>query len=366
MVSVATKNQIFKRCISKRSKRLQCFKNIIDSTFTIETKARTPFFLSGPEFSFIFSYSTKTTTIESWFDVMVTAAASEQESVRCKHCLDDYNVHESIFKTRNVFSKFLPRISRMDSIVINLIKPERKRLVQFKIKVLTRSELSKTKPTTVIDLEWKSVVSLSRDISRKIIGLPGLLRSVTLEALGFVRNYTIDIHWIPHILSKSPFQAGDEKFCHEDLPKNSKHNYCLNYTSLQNTYLFFWNFTQYLHCYIAPVPSFRMYFEKTWAKAGFTIPINNTCPTQQSKGKVIKSWTEASQLCTSIGGYLPLIRNRDELDEIIYFLKLSKDMPPVEALYIGIKTSLKSQVTSKVSSNGLTDHCPFMFFGSII
>ena len=41
-----------------------------------------------------------------------------------------------------------------------------------------------------------------------------------------------------------------------------------------------------------------------------------------------------------------MIRDRDELDEIIAFLKSSENMPPVEALYIGLKGSLKPQVTS--------------------
>ena len=123
-------------------------------------------------------------------------------------------------------------------------------------------------------------------------------------------------------------------------------NYCLNYTSVQNSYLYFWNFTQYLHCYYVPPPWMRVYDRiESWAEVGFTIPKNNKCPKQQSKAKVIKSWTEASQLCKLIGGYLPLIRNRDELDEIIAFLKLSKNMPPVEGLYIGLRNSFKTQVT---------------------
>ena len=74
-------------------------------------------------------------------------------------------------------------------------------------------------------------------------------------------------------------------------------------------------------------------------------PINNKYPKRESKAKIIKSWTEASNLCKSIGGYLPLIRNQDELDEIITFLKLSEDMPPVEGLYIGLRDGFKTQVT---------------------
>ena len=56
-------------------------------------------------------------------------------------------------------------------------------------------------------------------------------------------------------------------------------------------------------------------------------------------------------MCKSIGGYLPLIRNQDELDEIIAFLKLSEDMPPVEGLYIGLRDGFKTQVTHEENLN---------------
>ena len=68
-------------------------------------------------------------------------------------------------------------------------------------------------------------------------------------------------------------------------------------------------------------------------------------------------------LTSAIGGTLPLLRNRDELNEIITFLKLSEDMPPVEGLYIGIQRSFKSEVTHRVNSNELTDCCLYYACG---
>ena len=280
---------------------------------------------------------------ESWFDVMITAARSEEKSVTGMSCLEYYNVNESIFKTSNLFSKSVPGTTRMDSILINSVQLERKRPVHIKIKVLTRSKLLKAKPATIVDLEWTFDVRLSRDFSRKTISLPGILRSVTLEALSFVKNYTINIHWIPDLFSRNFYQSY-QGFCNEDELRKTKHNYCLNYTSAPNSYLFFWNFTQYLKCYFIQQPKLINYIRLILVDLGFTIPKNNKCPTQQSKGKVIKSWTEASNFCKSIGGTLPLLRNRDELNEIITFLKLSEDMPPVEGLYIGIQRSFRSQI----------------------
>ena len=72
---------------------------------TIDTKARTPFFLSGPEFSFVFSGFTGTT--QSWLDVIITTM-SEKKSVTSLNCLELYYIHESIFRTSNFFSKSVP------------------------------------------------------------------------------------------------------------------------------------------------------------------------------------------------------------------------------------------------------------------
>ena len=323
---------------------------------TVKTKARTPFFLSGPEFGFV--YSAFTSTTQSWLDAIITAR-SEQKSVTGMNCLEHYNVHESIFKKSNLFSKSVPSNSRKDSIFVNLVMFEGERPVQIRINVLTRSKLSKTKSTTTIDLNWTSVVSLSREISQKTVSLPGNLRSVTFKALNFVRSYTINVHYIQDVFSQNSYRTNNERFCHKDIMTTAKINYCLNHTSVQNSYLFFWNFTQYLQCYYVP-PFFMTGYDrvKSWAEVGFTIPKNDKCPKQQSKAKVIKSWTEASKLCKSIGGYLPLIRNRDELDEILAFLKLSEDMPPVEGLYIGIQRSFRSQVTNNILSD-FTAHVLF-------
>ena len=184
------------------------------------------------------------------------------------------------------------------------------------------------------------------------ISLPGSLSSITLESLNVFQNYAINVYWIHDLFRRSSYRPHNEGFCSEEVMSKTNCNYCLNYTSVQNNYLFFWNFTQYLKCYFIidiPVADYKSlytykHYSKIWGNRGFTVPKSNKCPTRQSKGKVIKSWKEASQLCKSIGGSLHIIRNRNELDEIIAFLKLSKDMPPVEGLYIGLRRSFKTQV----------------------
>ena len=54
-----------------------------------------------------------------------------------------------------------------------------------------------------------------------------------------------------------------------------------------------------------------------------------------------RSWIEASKLCRSAGGTLPIIRSREELDELISLLKYGSALPPIEILYLGFITDSK-------------------------
>ena len=338
MSSIKNRTLVNRKC----NYRSDCIQRGIDIKVTIETKARTPFFLSGPKFTFVF----RTGATQSWVDVMITAAGSVQKSVTNVNCLGHYNVHESVFKTSYLFNKFVPGISREDSILINLNQSGRKKPVLIRIKILTRSHLRSTDPTTHVHLEWASVISLHRGISKKLIGLPGCLSNVTLETLSFVQRYTINIYWISDLFSRGSYQSDDERFCHGDVMTKTKYTYCLNYTSVQNSYIFFWHLTQYLYCYIIPPPMLRNYLMRTLANTLYTVSYNIKCNKQHKrKYMAAKSWTEASNICKSIGGNLPLLRNRDELNEIIAFLKLSKHIPPVKGLYIGLRRNVKHQVT---------------------
>ena len=59
-----------------------------------------------------------------------------------------------------------------------------------------------------------------------------------------------------------------------------------------------------------------------------------------------QTWEEAAELCErTIGGYLPWFGDRGNLDELLSFLKTSKGVPPIEAIYIGLKFN-----TSEVSN----------------
>ena len=57
-----------------------------------------------------------------------------------------------------------------------------------------------------------------------------------------------------------------------------------------------------------------------------------------------KSWNYASSLCQDMGGFLPVIRSKSELDAFIAFVALSPYLLIQEKIFIGISTMTKSKV----------------------
>ena len=50
-----------------------------------------------------------------------------------------------------------------------------------------------------------------------------------------------------------------------------------------------------------------------------------------------KSWVEASFLCKMYGATLPILRSKDELNEVMTLLKHGTSIPPIEVLFIGLR-----------------------------
>lgn len=73
---------------------------------------------------------------------------------------------------------------------------------------------------------------------------------------------------------------------------------------------------------------------------------------QKPHSEDMKSWVEAAKFCTLAGGHLPLLRSREETEELMYLLSDYKNdlveknynhLPPTEILFIGL--TFNSQVT---------------------
>ena len=63
---------------------------------------------------------------------------------------------------------------------------------------------------------------------------------------------------------------------------------------------------------------------------------------QYPSDRHLSSWKQASELCRNAGAYLPYFTNKEDLEELLALLKLSEDMFPIEALFIGLKRERES------------------------
>ena len=93
-------------------------------------------------------------------------------------------------------------------------------------------------------------------------------------------------------------------------------------------------------CFNFSLPGLKrnyLYFQESYPdKSKLTWKINSF--------KNLVSWKEASDLCREAGGYLPNFRSRNELEELISLMKLSEDINPHEAIYVGLNFKNKEKV----------------------
>ena len=62
------------------------------------------------------------------------------------------------------------------------------------------------------------------------------------------------------------------------------------------------------------------------------------------------SWKDANHLCRDIGGHLPCFLSREELEELVDFLKNSPHILPYEALYTGMTINTTEKVNCSIYS----------------
>ena len=168
-------------------------------------------------------------------------------------------------------------------------------------------------------LHWSTIIF--QPTSYTVISLPGKIYSfeITIRKKSelfqklmydFSKNFNkldnklLDFIWLdesPATISQFDSQSS--------ICKNTSRNYtfsqCLNFSQIAN-----------LH---------KEYYIFSW-----------TTNISYLKTSTLKSWDEASSLCESIKGQLPYFTSSNELNEIIKVLRLSLEMPPIEAIFIGL------------------------------
>ena len=183
----------------------------------------------------------------------------------------------------------------------------------------------KTKKPRPIYQTWKQNVIFSSNHTFMCVAFSGNIQHISFLNIK-KDNFLFNIYWIHnnyeqyhYYKTKNPTKCNIKINCHQ---------YCQNYSTVNEKYgkenhyfIFIWNRDKrFTSLYI-----------------------------QQRK----ITYHKASEFCDSVGGYLPIMRSKDEMHKLISLLKLSEDILPVEALYIGLTRNYKEKVKaifdSKVS-----------------
>ena len=136
----------------------------------------------------------------------------------------------------------------------------------------------------------------------------------------------LKIHWVPNQLSNYKDDShNNPQNCLKEYQMNIPDKiYCLNFSSSSTN-----------HYYVS-VSVIKAQIKSSW----YIYP-NENLP------KV--SWNDASFLCQHLGGFLPVIRSKSELDEFISLVTFSDYVLPKEKIYIGLYNQTEWQSTDPVA-----------------
>ncbi len=167
----------------------------------------------------------------------------------------------------------------------------------------------------VDSLVWKASIQFTSISDSYDINLPAKYRSITLwhkESNCSVANYTMKVYWIQEIykqyrnfslLHKTP------QICNQNFTVREKFDHCINFSSVMKQYK-----TQKYYILL------RKFIQRPYKTK---INVNTSC-------------IEAFNLCKSAHAYLPVLRSRDETDELLALIKFRYQAPPSQVIFIGL------------------------------
>ena len=150
-----------------------------------------------------------------------------------------------------------------------------------------------------------------------LLSLPGTFRSATVKATDSNTNFTIHLCWLTGAYKS-------QNYIKEIWPVLCTEN--------------FQHITSYNHC-----QNFSLAGKNDWFYLYFRNQISSNFPPNVSVSRGKKSWINAVNLCQAAGGFLPMLRDMHEFDEMAALLKLkAPGIDPLHAMFLGIvKNSMK-------------------------
>ena len=167
-------------------------------------------------------------------------------------------------------------------------------------------------------LRWQEILRFSDKNWGIYSLLPGILGYVimTPSRKTIDSNSTLKIYWP---------EFPDKHFYAHKGPKQScvKNTFFLNYSSI------------------------RINTKRNMINSHYFVYLLPLCQPQSLdwRHRLKRTWNQASQLCSSHGGYLPRIQSREELNEIISLFKIKNQrLPFIETLFIGLTSNTSNAV----------------------
>ncbi len=175
-------------------------------------------------------------------------------------------------------------------------------------------------------LDWKSVLRFSHQIHAHWISLPG--NQISLISLTHIPHNKFSSPFFLHVYWPTNFHSFQKEASSHCQPSCRRNLYHENHTS------FNFSFNANIYHYVQLLQYFcdLTMIAYPWPQED-AFWVNISVETAKSNG----SWNEASLLCKSMEGTLPIIRNRKELDQILALCKYSLSF--IEIMFIGLVSS---------------------------
>ena len=178
-------------------------------------------------------------------------------------------------------------------------------------------------------LKWNSTAMQSRSGGIYLIAVPGQTTEVSIFKVRMIRSrlHASHIKRTLNDMSISVAYVYDnyEKYSHLTSQNMSKCDKILK-ASLQG-----------FGCLNMSTPTHSSFHYILFKKSMTHDYSSSSNQRQYPSDRHLSSWTQASESCRKAGAYLPYFTNREDLEELLALLKLSPDIPPVEAIFIGLK-----------------------------
>ena len=325
-----------KKLICRRSKQYKFRFSNGEKYYNLKFFFSTKYPIAGTDHPEMMLYFCNRATIhKSWVEVIIKAShvlnSKSDKVLGVKYQNEDVSVMESIKEILSRRSRrFMLLITRKSNkqkkkyLTVEIdsgptwLTPTRPIYVQGKPRLLNPSD---------VGVKFKASLKFINYVQSHIISLPVQIKNIFMQ-VNVQENVPHNIIWIHDNYEKYKEYGNDRyAFCDKDIIAFTGYTYCLNFSRIPKVsekrghyYIFFWSIYR-------------------WKLTNIV--------TQRKSRKILKSWYSAFKLCRQLGGSLPLIRSSDELLEIISLLKITEDMPPIEALFIGLIRHYKKKVCKK-------------------